>query len=42
MSSVIDDNPNFADDMTELLRAQADDVLIDGHEVFKIKLTKTN
>ena len=42
MSRVIDDNQNFTGDMTELLRAQADDVLIDGPEVFKIKLTKTN
>jgi hypothetical protein len=32
---IIDDNQDSTNDMTELLRAQADDTLIDGHEVFK-------
>jgi hypothetical protein len=40
MRRLNDGHQDSPDEMTELLTAQGDDILIDGHEVFILKLTK--
>jgi hypothetical protein len=40
MRRLDDNNQDSPDEMTELLSAQANDILIDGHEVFKRKINK--
>ena len=36
MRRLIDDNQDSSDEMTELLRSQGDDTVIDGREVLKL------
>jgi hypothetical protein len=42
MRRLIDDSEDSTDEMTELLKSQGDDMLIDDHEVFQIEINKKN
>ncbi len=42
MRRLIDYSEDSTDEMTELLKSQGDDMLIDDHEVFQIEINKKN